>query len=90
MIDQAAQTIGGQALSLDPGELAVALDPQAIVAARKASGGAAPDVVAAMAEQNAQEARRQVTQATEQLAKFAEVEEALVGRVEDFLASGTR
>ncbi|MGI9384479.1 MAG: argininosuccinate lyase [Methyloligellaceae bacterium] len=90
VIDQAAQRIGGQALSLDPGELAVALDPQAIVAARKASGGAAPDVVAAMAEQNAESARRHVARATGQLARFADVEKALVSRVEDFLAAGTR
>jgi argininosuccinate lyase len=85
-IDDAAQKIGGRALLLDPAELAVALDPRAIVATRTASGGAAPDVVAAMAEENVSAARQQIELSNARLAKFASVEETLVRRVEGFLA----
>ena len=87
-IDEAAKKIGSRRLSLSPGDLAVALDPRAIVATRTASGGAAPDVVASMAERNAAVARRQAAKATEQLVKFAHVEKSLTERVDNFLANG--
>jgi argininosuccinate lyase len=87
-IDEAAQRLGVEPLSLDPGELAIALDPRAIVATRTASGGAAPGVVAEMAERNAAQACDQASQAGKLLAKFTQVENDLLSRVERFLAGG--
>jgi argininosuccinate lyase len=62
-IQEAAQRIGNVAISLDPDDLAAALDPRAIVASRSSLGGAAPAVVAAMAEKNITIAWRQAEQA---------------------------
>jgi argininosuccinate lyase len=87
-IDEAAQRLGVRPLTLDPAELAVALDPRAIVATRTASGGAAPDIVAAMAKQNAEQAVDLATRAGRQIARFKDAEAELVGRVESFLALG--
>jgi argininosuccinate lyase len=87
-IDEAAQKLGIRPLSLDPDELATALDPRAIVATRTAPGGAAPGVVKAMARQNAEQAADQATRAGKQVARFRKVEEELLGRVEAFLARG--
>jgi argininosuccinate lyase len=88
-IQEAAKRIRGVPLFLDPDILAAALDPRAIVATRSSSGGAAPDVVAAMAEKNATIARRQASWAAEQLARFDQVEKALIERVERFLKGGS-
>ncbi|MEX3010626.1 lyase family protein [Hoeflea sp. TYP-13] len=87
MIDSAASKIGCRSLSLDPDDLARALDPRAIVATRTAPGGAAPDVVAQMAQDNCAAARRYCERATGQLARFTNVENELTKRVEDILAS---
>ncbi len=87
-IDAAAQKIGGKSLALNAAELAAALDPYAIVRTRTAAGGAAPIVVAQMAERNAASARRQVETAVKRLTGYAAVEQALTDRVEGFLAGG--
>ncbi|NPT54413.1 argininosuccinate lyase [Paraburkholderia sp. 5N] len=89
-IDEAAQLVGIPALSLNPDDLARALDPRAIVATRTASGGAAPDVVAAMAERDVALASQMVSHAEGQLARFTQVESDLLSRVEWFLAGGRR
>lgn len=81
-IQQSAQRIAGIKLSLDPRHLEKALDPKAIVASRASSGGAAPDVVAAMAEQNAMAARQLRDLATEYLAKFDQIETDLRNRID--------
>ena len=86
-IDEAAQRIGGHPLALDADELTAVLDPRAIVATRTASGGAAPDVVAAMAERNVAAARSQTAQAAEQLIRFELIERDLTDTVERFIAS---
>jgi argininosuccinate lyase len=88
-LEEAAQRIGGVAISLDPGDLAAALDPRAIVAGRSSLGGAAPDMVAALAEKNIAIARQHAVQANEQLARFDRVEKELTVRVERFLAGGS-
>ena len=86
-VDKAAGQLGVPPLALDPAALAEALDPRAIVATRTAVGGAAPDLVAAMAAENAETARKQAEEASRQLEKITEVERALVDRVESLLST---
>ena len=86
-IDEAADRLGVRPLSLDPVQLASALDPHAIIATRTASGGAAPAVVAEMADRYAQAASRLAAQAGARLTHFVEAERALVKRAEDFVAA---
>jgi len=88
-LNAAAEKLGCPALSLDPTQLARALDPKAIVMSRSAPGGAAPHIVGAMAEDFRQAAIRLGTQADDQLAHFAEIEDRLRARVADFLARDT-
>lgn len=87
LINEAAKRINCPPLSLDSAELARALDPRSIVSKRTSSGGAALDVVQEMAETNSAAAGEQKLRAMEYLTKFANVEEELTARVEDFLGS---
>lgn len=86
-IDEAAARLGVRSLALDPHELAKALDPRAIIATRTAPGGAAPEMVAAMAERYTESAHRLASHAGTRLAAFDEAEQALVKRVQGFLAT---
>ncbi len=88
MIDEAAAKIGCPPLSIDPVKLARALDPKAIVATRTAPGGAAPDVVAAMARESAEMAEHYRRVAAEKLAGFQDIEKSLVKRVAGFIQAG--
>lgn len=79
-IRDSARRVAGLDLSIDPEGLRMALDPKAIVASRSSSGGAAPQVVAAMAEKYGRDARRLSAVASAELARFDEIEKALVER----------
>jgi argininosuccinate lyase len=86
-LDAAAITVCGRPLVLDADELAAVLDPRAIVATRTAPGGAAPEVVAEMAERYRDDAQRLMDLAAAQLAGFQAAERRLLASVEDLIAT---
>ena len=79
-LDEAAEAVWGRPLGLDPTELAEALDPCRIVATRRATGGAAPAEVEAMAADFSAHAERLRATADAARARFDRAEEELVGR----------
>lgn len=81
-IQEAAQRVAGLNLSLNPKELAAALDPRNIVASRSCIGGAAPDIVTAMSERYKEEAKGLAAYAARELAHFDEIERNLLERAE--------
>jgi argininosuccinate lyase len=78
-LDVAAMATIGRPLGLHPGEVAAALDPAAIVATRKAPGGAAAQPMQAMIAQVRAEAEAMRAQAEERAHRFDAAEEALRG-----------
>ncbi len=88
-IGAAAERLGVKALSLDPARLAKALDPREIISTRTASGGAAPAVVAEMAERYTLAANELASQAAAKLAQFEETERVLLQRARAFVAASS-
>ncbi len=78
MLDEAAQEVCGHPLGLDASQLAEVLSPRNIVATRTAAGGAAPEVVDAMATDMAAQARVLRRTAAEQISNFDRAEAALI------------
>ena len=78
MLDEAAKEVCGHPLNLDADQLAAVLLPANIVATRTAAGGAAPDVVAQMAQQMGEHAERLIASAQQQLDHFDQAEKALI------------
>ena len=80
MLDEAASEVCGRRLGLDAGALAEALDPRRIVATRRATGGAAPDEVRALAEEFSDHAARLRSAAAEARQRYVRAEESLLSR----------
>ena len=80
MLDAAAQQYAGRPLGLADEDLTEVLDPRIIVATRTAAGGAAPEVVAGMADACARQARELRDTATRARERFAAAETALLAR----------
>jgi argininosuccinate lyase len=77
MLDQAAQQYAGRSLGLAGVDLSEVLDPRCIVATRTAAGGAAPEVVEAMAASCSEQAAGLRSAARAARAGFAESERVL-------------
>jgi argininosuccinate lyase len=77
VLDAAAVDVLGEPLANDPGDLALALDPDAIVATRTAAGGAAPAAVDEMADEIESRRAALVAAAESHLARFDGAETAL-------------
>ena len=86
MLDEAAEAVCGRRLDLDGAELAEALDPRRIVATRRATGGAAPAEVRAMAEEFSDHAARLRAVAAAAQVGYARAEESLVDRAREIAA----
>lgn len=86
ILQRSAKQVAGLSLSLDPDGLTKALDPKQIVASRSSVGGAAPEVVTAMAAEYASAARRLHAHASAELSRFVRVEQDLVRRAENLVA----
>ncbi len=82
MLDAAAVRLEGRALGLTDWDLSPVLDPVAIVATRTGVGGAAPDVVRAMASRCRARALDVAAAAAERRAGFQAAEQALVALAE--------
>ena len=80
LLDEAATEVCGRPLGLDAAALTEALDPRRIVATRRATGGAAPGEVRAMASEFAGRAGRLRAEASEALDSYARTEQTLVSR----------
>ena len=78
MLDAAAQQYAGRPIGLTGVDLSEVLDPRRIVATRTAVGGAAPEVVKAMAASCAEQAGQLRAVARANSAAFAEAERALL------------
>jgi len=78
MLDAAAQQYAGRPIGLTGVDLSEVLDPRRIVATRTAVGGAAPEVVQAMAASCAEQAGQLRAVARANSAAFAEAERALL------------
>ena len=89
VLDAAAVEILGEPLSNDPGDLASALDPDAIVATRTAVGGAAPAAVEEMADEIESRRAALVTAAEARLAHFDAAEATLRERCRALAGSVT-
>ncbi|MDH3755357.1 MAG: lyase family protein [Acidimicrobiia bacterium] len=87
MLDEAAREVCGRSLGLDPDRLATVLSPRNIVATRTAAGGAAPAVVAEMAERYGAHADQLTTSAREQIDRFDAAEAAVVAEATALAAS---
>jgi argininosuccinate lyase len=83
MIDAAGQQYAGHSLGLTGRDLSEVLDPRRIVETRTAVGGAAPDVVEAMAASCAEQAAGLLDVARTARAGFAEAETALLAVAAD-------
>lgn len=77
-LDAAAVRVLGRPLGLAGRDLADALDPAAVVATRTGPGGAAPDVVRAMAARLADDAAALTSSVAARRAGFAAAEDALL------------
>jgi argininosuccinate lyase len=80
MLDEAAQQHAGRSLGLAGTDLSEVLDPRRIVETRTAVGGAAPDVVEAMARSCSEQAAELRGAARTRRAGFAAAEQALLDR----------
>jgi argininosuccinate lyase len=80
MLDEAAQQHAGRSLGLARMDLSEVLDPRRIVETRTAVGGAAPDVVEAMASSCSERAAELRGAARTHRAAFAAAEQALLDR----------
>ncbi|MGZ4639935.1 MAG: lyase family protein [Actinomycetes bacterium] len=78
MLDEAARQYAGRPLGLAGVDLSEVLDPRRIVATRTAAGGAAPEVVEAMAASCAEQATELCAAARASRASFAAAERALL------------
>ena len=78
MIDAAAQQYTGRTLGLAGTDLSEVLDPRRIVATRTAVGGAAPEVVEAMAASCSEQAARLLATARASRGDFARAERTLL------------
>ena len=87
MLDEAAQQYAGRTLGLTGVDLSEVLDPRRIVATRTAVGGAAPEVVEAMAASCSAQAADLMRAARTRRAGFDEAERALLD-LATTLASG--
>ncbi|MFN3256384.1 MAG: argininosuccinate lyase [Ilumatobacter sp.] len=87
MIDEAAREICDIELSIDPDQLAAVLDPRSIVDTRTAIGGAAPEVVHAMAERFQRRADGVRAEGERHLDHFAATEKALVARARSLVSA---
>ncbi len=83
MLDEAAVERTGGALGLTGRDLTEVLDPRAVVRTRVTRGGAAPDVVRAMAKDCLDAAQASASAAQRRGAQFDEVEAALVDTAGD-------
>ena len=86
MLDEAASEVCGRCLGLDAAALADALDPRRIVATRRATGGASPGEVEAMAEEFTASAARLRSAAVEAQERYARAEERLLARARTLAA----
>ena len=87
LLDEAAEEVCGRRFELDAADLAEALDPRRIVATRRATGGASPQEVTAMATEFAQQAGRLRAVAHEAQQSYALSEQRLVARAESVAAT---
>jgi len=85
MVDVAARAVCGRPLGLDPAQLAEVLNPENIVATRTAAGGAAPAVVAEMAERYLLQANGLIASADARIKSFEQAELALLAEAEAFV-----
>ena len=90
MIDAAALQYAGRALGLAGMDLSEVLDPRRIVATRTATGGAAPEVVGAMAASCSEQAAELRDRARASRASFAEAERSLLAAASALAAGPDR
>lgn len=88
IIADAARNVAGISLVPDADTLKRALDPRSIVATRTAPGGAAPEVVQQMAEDNRTAAEALTRSAEAALNRFSESEEALIAKAASAINNG--
>jgi argininosuccinate lyase len=86
LLDRAAREQLGTTLGLTGHDLSQVLDPRAIVLTRRLPGGAAPDVVRAMASRCRGDARAARERATSQVNRFDHAERELIRAVEAEIA----
>jgi argininosuccinate lyase len=80
MLDEAAIAETGQPLGLAPMDLTAALDPRAIIASRKGTGGAAPAAVESMIRQCEQKADELALAVQQRRQMLDEAEQQLLAR----------
>ncbi len=86
LLSQSAQAVCGRHLELDEAALAGSLDPRRIVATRRATGGAAPAEVRAMAEEFSDRAAGLRERAVAATQCYTEAEEALVAQASSVIS----
>lgn len=89
LLDDIAEEICGQRFGLDQQKLSEVLDPRNIVRTRTAAGGAAPDMVARMADRYQGDAEELIAQSDHHLNGFSTTENELIERAQTLIDSTT-